>query len=1226
VLERLLLGQLPAEESERWGRHLERCSRCAAEAAELRTCETFPEEARQFVTAVIRPCRPEAWETDSDDPIDENARRRFEASWWNGRPEPVERFLPPCGDSRYLPTLIELVQVELELSWKAYLHGWSRPPTVAEYLARFPCLDDPAIVARLSEQEREVRKRYGDRGPMGRDNGVDGGRAGASIRALLTPAQAPDEIGRLGPYRVLRQLGEGGMGMVFLAEDPHLQRSVALKVMRPSSAADGDAHRRFLREARAAGSLSHDHIVTIYQVGEDRGVPFLAMELLQGESLEARLNRERRLPIAEVLRIGREMALGLAAAHDRGLIHRDIKPGNTWLQAGTGRVKLLDFGLARPTDGEPGPTLASAVMGTPAYMSPEQAAGSTVDSRTDLFGLGCVLYQMATGHRPFGGKSVLSVLGQVATHTPPPVRDLNEEAPAALSVLVEQLLAKEPERRPKTAQVVAAELLDIARERGDGRRVEDRPTGPPPDTSAVPTAAAAGTGRRIPRRGLLAVAAGFMAVCLAGFIVIKITDKEGKRTELTVPKGSQVKVNAAGEVEVRLPGEGAAKPPPQIPGASPLDDLDPALIPASERFDWQPRELVAVIGTHQQRHWGEVTSVTVSGDGKYVYSSGQAGVIRRWDAATLDEAGTSARPGPMWYFSVASVPGAGRPRLAACHYQGVTVLDASGVPAPLGPEWVLPAGYNVRHVAVSSDGKRLAYGWERGTTVLLWAIDGDRPRKLAEFKQVGAAANQGASCSFAADGARLAVAEDKEVRIHDLTRPGHPEQVRLPHEEPITHVCFLPIARRLAIADGSGRVALWDLAGNKPKKEAVFMAASAPRSLAMTPDGKRMMVSNEVVQVWDVSRTEPTLDTTLDTGLGSAVATFTSDGRGLITASHGCLRRWRLAGDRAIEDPSYAPERSLISGLRLDSAAMCPDGSRLAGWTGLLGSERCRVWDLTGTKPRVCAPWSPEPARGLPNAFTPDGSTLATYSYIAPYQQLWDVSAAGPRLLDRDDGRLNQWISAFRADGNRAYGFALVGDRWRLRIWDTSAPAWRVRWTAPAGDGVENRGRLSPDGKSFAVLHFDERVNLWDVEADPPRLRATLHQGERPHDAAFSPDSRTFYCGGWGVEGWCARWDIRSEEPRRLERLPAEGPVESLAISAEGRRVAWATDIATCRLTLWDLAEHRPAREWRLPGPVARVFFARDGRHLITCNSNGTAYVLRLATPDGKPYPPGRDR
>src|SRR5262249_28472008 len=149
---------------------------------------------------------------------------------------------------------------------------------------------------------------------------------------FLAPAQAADEIGRLGPYRVLKVLGAGGMGVVFQAEDPLLKRKVALKAMLPSLAASESARQRFLREAQTAAAIEHDHIVHIYQVGEDRGIPFIAMQFLKGEALDDRLKRKKSLSLKEVVRIGREAALGLAAAHNHGLVHRDIKPANLWLE------------------------------------------------------------------------------------------------------------------------------------------------------------------------------------------------------------------------------------------------------------------------------------------------------------------------------------------------------------------------------------------------------------------------------------------------------------------------------------------------------------------------------------------------------------------------------------------------------------------------------------------------------------------------------------------------------------------------------------------------------------------------------------------------------------------------------------------------------------------------------------------------------------------------------
>jgi serine/threonine protein kinase len=286
--------------------------------------------------------------------------------------------------------------------------------------------------------------------------------------AFLAPPQQPDEFGRLGLYRVLRVLGTGGMGIVFEAEDTQLQRLVALKVVKPELAAHAVARQRFFREARTAAALTHDHIVTIYQVGEDRGVPFLAMQLLHGESLENRLRQQfqppegRPLSLAAAVRIGREIATGLAAAHAHGLIHRDIKPANIWLEADQDRVKILDFGLARLDNDEERVTDPGTIAGTPHYMAPEQADGAPIDCRCDLFSLGCVLYCLCTGDLPFKGAGTLGVLRALALEQPRPPRDLNPAVPPELAALILQLLAKKPSDRPPSARAVADALATIA--------------------------------------------------------------------------------------------------------------------------------------------------------------------------------------------------------------------------------------------------------------------------------------------------------------------------------------------------------------------------------------------------------------------------------------------------------------------------------------------------------------------------------------------------------------------------------------------------------------------------------------------------------------------------------------------------------------------------------------------------------------------------------------------
>jgi serine/threonine protein kinase/DNA-directed RNA polymerase subunit RPC12/RpoP len=289
-----------------------------------------------------------------------------------------------------------------------------------------------------------------------------GGGLADSLTGFLAPAEGVEEIGRLGGYRVLEVIGAGGMGVVFKALDPKLERVVALKAMLPTLAASATARQRFLREARAAAAIQHDHIVTIYAVEEDRGVPFLAMPFLHGETLDARLRRlGGPLAVPEVVRIGREIADGLAAIHARGLIHRDIKPANVWLEGESGRVKILDFGLARASAGEIQLTQEGSIVGSPAYMAPEQASRQPVDHRADLFSLGCVLYVMATGALPFEGDDALMTLMAITTAEPTEPRMRNPALPAALAGLIMRLLAKKSAERPGSAREVIAALRAV---------------------------------------------------------------------------------------------------------------------------------------------------------------------------------------------------------------------------------------------------------------------------------------------------------------------------------------------------------------------------------------------------------------------------------------------------------------------------------------------------------------------------------------------------------------------------------------------------------------------------------------------------------------------------------------------------------------------------------------------------------------------------------------------
>lgn len=309
----------------------------------------------------------------------------------------------------------------------------------------------------------------------------------------LGPRSHPDDLGTFGGYRIVRMLGYGAMGVVYQAIDPVLGRMIALKVMLPRLASSLTARKRFLREARSAAAVKHDHIVTIFQIGEHANCPFLTMEYLSGSTLAARFQQGPIL-LGEAIRIGRDIAVGLAAAHSAGVIHRDIKLENIWLEAPTNRVKILDFGLARMADDDRPLTSKGALLGTVGFMAPEQARGQPADKRSDLFGLGVVLYCLTTGRFPFSGSTVMEVLTSLAVQEPVWVESLNPTISPELAMLIHRLLAKDPAARPADAAGVARALAEIETQLLMGT-IHALRTGPTALWEALDEAASSGLGK-----------------------------------------------------------------------------------------------------------------------------------------------------------------------------------------------------------------------------------------------------------------------------------------------------------------------------------------------------------------------------------------------------------------------------------------------------------------------------------------------------------------------------------------------------------------------------------------------------------------------------------------------------------------------------------------------------------------------------------------------------------
>lgn len=284
----------------------------------------------------------------------------------------------------------------------------------------------------------------------------------ATTYDFLQPPTQPGDLGTLGNYRVLGELGKGGMGYVFRAEDTVLERPVALKVMNKKIASTPNSRDRFLQEARAMAAVHHDNVVVIFEVGTNDGTPFMAMEMLRGETLEAVNTRGTSRDYETIIRYASQIARGLAAAHAKGIVHRDIKPANIWIEEDSERIKILDFGLAlaqSPLDELAGP---GSVCGTPGYLTPEQARSDPLDDRSDLYSLGVVLYEMATGRIPIQRPAIAEQLVALLTHAPKPIRELNPDIPQPLADLIHALLAKEPSDRPASAAVLEKQLKQVA--------------------------------------------------------------------------------------------------------------------------------------------------------------------------------------------------------------------------------------------------------------------------------------------------------------------------------------------------------------------------------------------------------------------------------------------------------------------------------------------------------------------------------------------------------------------------------------------------------------------------------------------------------------------------------------------------------------------------------------------------------------------------------------------
>jgi eukaryotic-like serine/threonine-protein kinase len=646
---------------------------------------------------------------------------------------------------------------------------------------------------------------------------------------FLQPTDTPGMVGRIDRFEVAHVVGRGGMGVVVKAFDGCLERSVALKLLEPRFARDETARARFCREARAAASITHEHVVAVHHVEEDEasGLPYLVMQLVEGESLQDRLDRVGPLPLADVVRIGMQTAYGLSAAHAGGLIHRDIKPANILLERGTDHVKLTDFGLARAAE-DIKLTQTGFVAGTPHYMAPEQARGEALDHRADLFSLGSVLFVMCTGKPPFDGSSPYMILRCLTEEEAPPAARINPAVPDWLDDLIGRLLAKDPTARIQSAAEVAETLALRLSEatRAASPAAPARPPTAPRSRSAPPTrrwrSLLLGLGLF-----LLGAAVGVLATCaVAGVTHVfrpapsgpsapetpadtpPLAILEGNvgpvRTLAFTPDGQTLAVGADdGSVkiwdvarrEVRL-----TLPAHKGPVWSVAFGRDGTLASGGDDGFVRLWQATSFEESRSIVHAKGVRALAFSPDGRTLAIGGRDGALRLWDVAGGQDAGAHFRGHEGMVMAL------------AFSLDGKTLLSASGDKTAIlwdvasGREKVTLRGHTggVYAVAFAPDGRTvLTGGWDR--TARLWDAGAGSPRGILEGHDQDVW-----GVAFAPDGATLATAsEDRQVRLWD---PGatHPRRILRGHTGALYAIAFAPDGSVLASGSRDGSVRLWE--------------------------------------------------------------------------------------------------------------------------------------------------------------------------------------------------------------------------------------------------------------------------------------------------------------------------------------------------------------------------------------------------------------------------------